>query len=99
MIRARLDSIVDWLFRNRRTGRITVAQFPNVALWVFIVTVSARLIVRSGTAPRSAFDWIGAATLGWWSVDEVVRGVNPWRRLLGLGVGAVVVAGVVAMWP
>jgi len=24
--------------------------------------------------------------LAWWAVDEVVRGVNPWRRCLGAGV-------------
>jgi hypothetical protein len=24
--------------------------------------------------------------LGWWAVDEVLRGVNPWRRLLGTAV-------------
>ena len=30
-----------------------------------------------------------------WSVDEIVRGVNPWRRILGSGVLAWVVIGVV----
>jgi hypothetical protein len=29
-----------------------------------------------------------------WSVDELVRGVNPWRRLLGGGVLALTAAGV-----
>ena len=25
----------NWFFRNRETGEITVAQFPNVPLWIF----------------------------------------------------------------
>jgi len=26
---------------------------------------------------------IAALALGWWAADEIGRGVNPWRRLLG----------------
>ncbi len=72
------------MFRNRRTGQITIAQFPNVALWVFIVTVVLRRVVPDGGALRSALDGIGVAALAWWALDELFRGVNPWRRLLGL---------------
>jgi hypothetical protein len=97
---ARLSSpraLVVWLFRNRRTGRITVAQFPNLALWLFLATVVVRAIVPTGTAARTAVDWAGLATLAWWALDEVVRGVNPWRRLLGLGVCVIVGVGVVRL--
>jgi hypothetical protein len=94
---------VDWLLRSRRTGRITVFQFPNLALWLFLAIVGIRLIVAATTAPHTAaaahraIDWAGNVVLGWWAADEVVRGVNPWRRLLGLAVGAVVAAGVVSL--
>ncbi len=73
------------MFRNRQTGQITIAQFPNVALWGFIVTVVLRRVVPAGGALRSALDGIGVAALSWWALDELFRGVNPWRRLLGLG--------------
>ena len=56
-----------------------------------------RPIVATGGTAHTAVDWAGAVTLGWWAVDEVVRGVNPWRKILGAAVGAVVVAGVVSM--
>ena len=82
----------DWVFRSRRTGRITIAQFPNVALWVFIVTIVVRRFVAGGSAPRTAVNWIGIAALAWWAIDEVLRGVNPWRRLLGLGICASLIA-------
>jgi hypothetical protein len=89
--------LVDWLFRSRRTGRITVAQFPNIALWLFIVTVVLDRVVSGGTTARTTIDWIGVVSLGWWALDEVLRGVNPWRRLLGLGVCALVTARVVTL--
>ena len=70
--------MVRWLFRNRRTGGITGVQWPNVALAVFIVARLAGL-VRSHGALRAA----GTIALGVWAIDEIVRGVNPWRRILG----------------
>lgn len=84
------------MFRNRQTGQITIAQFPNIALWVFIATVVLRRVVPDGGALRCALGGIGVAALAWWAVDELFRGVNPWRRLLGFagciaaGVGLVV---------
>jgi hypothetical protein len=89
--------LVDRVFRNRRTGRITIVQIPNTALWLFLATVVARRIVAGAGPAHTALAWAGAVTLGWWALDEVVRGVNPWRRVLGLGGCAVVAAGVVSM--
>jgi hypothetical protein len=73
----------DWFFRDRRTGRITIAQFPNLALWIFLAAVVLRAIVPTDSGARTALDWIGDAGLAWWAVDEVVRGVNPFRRVIG----------------
>jgi hypothetical protein len=87
----------DWLFRNRHTGGITIAQSPNIALWLLFATVALRRIVAAEPA-RTAVDWAGVAALAWWATDEVVRGVKPWRRLLGLGGCAAATTGVVSMW-
>jgi hypothetical protein len=89
--------LFDWLFRNRHTGRITVAQFPNVALWIFLVTVVLRRLLSTGNGARTAVDWIAVAALAWWAVDEVFRGVNPWRRLLGLGGCGFALAGLASL--
>jgi hypothetical protein len=75
--------MIDWLFRNRETGEITVAQFPNVALWLFLGAVALRLFLPADGAPHAVLDVVAALALTWWSVDEIVRGVNPWRRFLG----------------
>ena len=79
--------VVDWLFRSRETGRLTVVQPPNVPLVVFVV---CRLVELALTGrPADALRWIGSAALLWWAVDEVARGVNPFRR----GLGALVLVG------
>ena len=85
------------MFRDRRTGRITIAQFPNVALWSFFVTVVVRWVLSPHGVVRTAVDAVAEAALAAWAVDEVLRGVNPWRRLLGLGGCGFVVAGVVSL--
>jgi hypothetical protein len=75
--------VVDWMLRDRRTGRIVIAQWPNTALAVWLgATLVGRVIEPTGgwgTALRA----VATLALGWWAVDEIVRGVNPWRRLLG----------------
>jgi hypothetical protein len=78
-----VNSAFDWLFRSRHTGRITIVQAPNLALWLFIATVALRSLFDPSGGLRTGLDVLGTAALLWWAVDEVARGVNPWRRLLG----------------
>ncbi len=83
--------VIDWALRDRRTGRIVVAQRPNTALIVWIAaSVVLALSDPDGTWGVS-LRVVATVALSWWAVDEVIRGVNPWRRLLG----AVVFAGLV----
>ncbi len=86
---------VDWLFRNRETGRITIAQPPNVSIGIFVACTVARWLFDPAGDVRTALVVVGRLALVWWSVDEIVRGVNPWRRILGGLVLAGTVAGVV----
>ena len=92
-----MRAFVDFCFRSRVTGRITIAQLPNVALWIFLVTVVLRRVVNPGDRGRTAIDAVAVAALAWWAVDEVLRGVNPWRRVLGLGGCAAALAGLVSL--
>ena len=86
-----LRDFIDWFFTDRRTGRILVAHRPNLPILLWMGTVVARQLVESGSDAQLVLEWAGSLTLGWWAVDELVRGVNPWRRTLGLG-GCIVVA-------
>jgi hypothetical protein len=85
----------DWLFRNRRTGAITVAQLPNLPLAVFIAAEIAGRLVPSASRPATVFRAVAAVSLILWSLDEILRGVNPFRRILGLAVLVVTIASLV----
>lgn len=73
----------DWAFRSRETGRVAIVQLPNVSLALFLVLRGAQALLSPHGTLGSVLDWAGTAALTWWSVDELVRGVNPFRRLLG----------------
>jgi hypothetical protein len=72
-----------WWFENRETGAITIAQFPNPPLWI---ALAAWVVVRiaDGVVGTIAQTVLYLSVL-WWAGDEIVRGVNPWRRVLGIG--------------
>ena len=68
-----------------------VAQWPSPALWVWIV--AALLTWTAALAAHEvAVTGIGRGALIVWALDELVRGVNPFRRLLGAAVLAVQLA-------
>jgi hypothetical protein len=87
---------LDWSFINRRTGRYTVAQWPNLALSVFIGATVLHLLHSAGTF-GTVVRALGDAALIVWALDEVVRGVNPFRRALGAAVGVLTVVGLL-LW-
>ena len=92
-LRDRLVSREWWL--RTKDGRLVVGQAPNPPLYVWLV---ASVVRWAGLAPDHEQLWlgIGRGALIVWGLDELVRGVNPWRRLLGavvLGAQLVALAG------
>ena len=87
-----------WAVTSRETGKVVMWQNPNLP--AVLSTVGA---VLTGVSPRGSGMQRGAAvgTLlvsTWWGVDELARGVNPFRKALGAGgLTAVVAATVVAL--
>ena len=98
MMRAKGRGPLEWLFRNRQTGRITIAQFPNAALWLFLVAAALRTVFDPTGWVGDALSLLASAALIWWGVDEVVRGVNPWRRMLGGAVLAAQILRIIRSW-
>ena len=91
--RGRPKSAVDWFFRSRETDEIVVVQTPNPPLWVFIGATVASWVVPDDSPAHDPLGWVAIGGLAWWAVDEVLRGVNPWRRVLGLAGCGLVAAG------
>jgi hypothetical protein len=77
---------LSWLFKDRRTGRIVVTQWPNIPLWVWIVVSAINWLAHPGGRWGTGLSVTGTGALAFWAVDEIARGVNPWRRILGAGV-------------
>jgi hypothetical protein len=79
---------LDWFFRDRRTGRIVIGQWPNLWLWVFGAASLVEIAVGARGTIGIAARVIATLFLVTWAGDELLRGVNPWRRCLG---GAVLI--------
>jgi hypothetical protein len=88
-------SLIDWLFRDRKTGKITVWQWPNVPLCIFIVAALIRRFAGLDGGWQNAVSVVATVALLWWAVDELLRGVNPARRILGGAVLAVTIGGLI----
>ena len=75
--------VIDWWFRNRETGEITIGQPPNAyakaagALWL------ARKLWRRKDTVAQVLMVAETGALALLGADELVRGVNPWRRFIG----------------
>ena len=87
-----MSGFLQWFFRNRKTGDITIAQAPNLVLWIVIVAAVLRWVWHPSGTAATALDVVFKGGLIVWSLGEIFRGVNPWRRCLGAGVLAYVLA-------
>lgn len=74
------------MFENRETGEVTIAQFPNWPLWGVAGTWAVGLLAGSDSDLGRASSWTRVGLWVIWGGDELLRGVNPWRRFLGAGV-------------
>ena len=86
---------MSWIFRNRRTGEITIAQPPNAPLIIWLVATVINVIFDPTGATGTALTIVGTGALTIWAGDELLRGVNPFRRALGAGVLVVVIIGLI----
>lgn len=96
---ARPRGVIEWWFADRRPGHdgLVVGQPPNPPALVMIAALAVRgglALTRYRDAPVTlAAEAVFGAAFAFWSIDEIVRGVNPWRRLLGVGSLVVLAAG------
>lgn len=87
-----LRRFLNWFFEDRQTGKITIAQMPNLALWIAIGAGTLLLVWPPPGHPGVALEVLYKGAFLFWAVDEIFRGVNPWRRCLGAAVFSYVLA-------
>ena len=73
---------IRWWLEDRSTGRLVVAQKPNLILGLCLVGVVTNFFFTDVTA----LFIIGKLFWLTFAADELFRGVNPMRRLMGLSV-------------
>jgi hypothetical protein len=86
--------VIDWLLKDRRTGKRVVMQVPNLPLLVWLATAVPRWVWHPDGRTGDVLAVIGTTALAYWAVDEVARGVNPLRRIAG----GVVLVGLLVRW-
>jgi hypothetical protein len=75
------QDIWDKCWKDRR-GHVVLWQTPNIPLIAWAVFTVISLFLSGRVA--DVFSWLGSAALISWSLLEVFRGVNYFRRALGL---------------
>ena len=73
-----------WLFEDRRTGRIVIGQKPNAPLLIFAAAWLADAVFRPRGPAGVALRASEISSLAVWGSEEILRGVNPWRKTLGV---------------
>jgi hypothetical protein len=63
-----------------------VVQWPNISLSVYIVVSIVSHVLRPMGGIETSLRVLSDIVISVWAVDELVRGVNPFRRFLGLAV-------------
>lgn len=72
----------DWWIRDR-DGRVVLAQAPNAAIVVWLVSVGVGWTGLLDDGRETVLVHVGQGALIVWGLDELARGASPARRVLG----------------
>ena len=73
---------VDWMLRSRETGKITLGQSANLEQKIFSGATLVGVLLPPSKL-RTGVGVVAVLALLVWGADEIARGVNPFRRILG----------------
>jgi hypothetical protein len=75
---------LDWMFRSRKAGQITLAQLPDWQFAVWLLASAVMWLGHPGAGYAPSWLVLASAALALWAGDEVLRGVNPLSSPLGI---------------
>jgi len=85
------------MFRSRKTGKITMAQLPNWSLTLWFLASGVMWLVHPQGWVHDVLVVIASGALALWAADELLRGVNRFRRLIGFATLAWLVSSLVRL--
>lgn len=74
------------LFKDPKTGRFVIVQWPNRPLVIWMVAAAVLRLADPDGARRTALSVVAGVALAWWAVAEIRSGLSPFRRVLGAAV-------------
>jgi uncharacterized membrane protein len=77
----KIEEIWDKFWRDKN-GHFVIWQLPNAPLIAWAILTVISLFYNGTTA--NVFSWLGTSALVIWSILEILKGVNYFRRVLGL---------------
>jgi uncharacterized membrane protein len=86
------------MFRSRTTGRITLAQFPNWLLAVWLLASAVMWLGHPQGWVHADLVVLASVALALWAAGKVLRGVNPFRRLVGLAMLTWIGFSLIRLW-
>jgi len=77
--------LFDKWFKDK-SGKVVLFQLPNAALAIFLVldVLSGVGLARHNRLATLIFGAGSILALAWWAVQEITKGVNYFRRILGV---------------
>jgi hypothetical protein len=78
-------------FWKDKDGNVVIFQMPNFILITWVVLTIISLFVPRGHVQETIW-WASTITLAVWSLVEMLKGVNYFRRTLGLVVLLITIA-------
>ena len=76
---------LDWMFRSRKTGRITLAELLNWQFAVWLLASAVMWLGHPGAGYAPSWLVLASAALALRAGDEVLRGVHPLSSPLEIG--------------
>ena len=79
-----IKKLFKWLFITK-DGKVVIGQLPNLPIILWLVSLIINNFVKDYKI-NWVISLVGTISLVYWAILEITRGVNGFRRLLGLGV-------------
>lgn len=92
-----IKKLINWLFITK-DGKVVIGQFPNIPIIIWLISLIINYLV-SNDKISLVISIVGTLSLVYWALLEITKGLNGFRRLLGLVILLYVISQIVTkLW-